>query len=311
LTNAVYYFAMKRGIKVAVCLVGGVVSTVGLSLNAGGAVGDNPYHAIVERNVFDLKPPPPPPSAPTVTNTPPPNVKLTGITSMLGTKRAFFMVAPAAQPGKPPGKEESFIIEEGQRQGVIEVLEINQRAATVRIKNDGNESTLALDTSPKLPSGPGGGGGAPGAPGNPAAPRLPGSLVAPPNNGYNPRSAGGGRSPVPVPNQSQYSQYGGNSDLSTLPSRTMRTGNAIDPLQMLQQQPQQQQPQQQDSLVNSQANLSTEEKYVLMEVERQQTQKQVEAGLLPELPPTPLTPQLNQGNNGNASEPNLPPGRGR
>ena len=293
---------MKRRIKAAVCALGGLLSTVGLPLITSGAVDNNPYHAIVERNVFDLKPPPPPPAAPTVTNTPPPNVKLTGITSLLGVKRAFFMVAPAAQPGKPPGKEESFIIEEGQRQGVIEVLDIDQKALTVKIKNDGNESTLALDTSPKLPSGPGGGGGgAPGAPNNPAAPRLPGSLVAPPNNAYNPRQSAGGRSPVPVPDPGQYNQYGANSGLSTLPSRTMRTGNGIDPMQMLQQsgaaaqpvqQPQQQEPE-----------MSLEQKIVLTEIERQRTQPLVDQGLMPPIPPLQL-PGQNATGAGNPNAPN-------
>ncbi len=82
---------------------------------------EGPYSAIWLRNVFDLKPPPPPtPVNTAVTNAPPPNVELTGITTLLGTKRALFMVQYAPAPGKPAGKDESYILTEGQRQGVLE-----------------------------------------------------------------------------------------------------------------------------------------------------------------------------------------------
>jgi hypothetical protein len=285
---------MKHSAKAAARLFGSVVSAAGIVMTAHGAVDNNPYRAIIERNVFDLKPPPPPVAPPTVTNTPPPNVKLTGITSILGTKRALFMVGAAAQPGKPPGKEESYILEEGQRQGVIEVLEINQKAATVKIKNDGNESVIALDTSAKLPSGP---GGPPALPGLPGAPHMP-TLAAPSNAAYNRQPTGGAG--VPVPNFSQYSQSGANNGngLSTLPTRALRTGNGVDPLQLLGQQPQQAQQAQSDPLQQT-ANLSPEEKYVMMEVERQRTKSLTEAGLLPEMPPTPLSPMLQQNNEGN------------
>ena len=306
---------MKRGIKAATCVLGGVLSATWLAVIANGAVEENPYHAIVERNVFDLKPPPPPPAAPTVTNTPPPNVKLTGITSLLGVKRAFFMVAPAAQPGKPPGKEESFIIEEGQRQGVIEVMEIDQKALTVRIKNDGTESTLALDTSPKLPTGPGGapGGGPPGLPGGAGGrPHMPtAGAPTPANAAYKPAMAGGsgGRSPIPMPNQnSAYNPYGAGAGdgLSSLPSRTMRTGNGVDPLQMLTQttQPQAQPPPQEPEM-------SLEQKVILTEIERQRTQPLVEQGLMPPIPPLEMPGMNNQNQNGTGTGANLPtvPGR--
>ncbi len=145
---------MIRSIKTVICLVTGAVLAIGATAASG--VTHDSYSAIAARNVFDLKAPVLPP---VFTNPPPPaaNIKLTGISSMLGTRRALFLVSAAAQPGKPPGKEESYILAEGERQGVIEVLEVNQKAGIARIRNDGNESVLALDTTAKPASASAGG----------------------------------------------------------------------------------------------------------------------------------------------------------
>src|SRR5690348_6027189 len=117
---------MKRGIITTCCLFGCVALTTSVRAIVAESTDGNHYHAIVERNVFDLKAPPPPVTAAPVTNTPPPNVKLTGITTILGNKRALFMVQEAPVGGKPQ-KEESYILTEGQRQGALEVLEINDK----------------------------------------------------------------------------------------------------------------------------------------------------------------------------------------
>src|SRR5690349_11660904 len=128
---------MKRVGKKAMVVFGSLVltSTVQAAVNEEAPSTGNPYNVIIERNIFDLREPTPPPST-QPTNTPPPNVKLTGITTILGKKQALFMVQEPAMPGKPPSKEESYIIVEGQRQGVIEVVEINlnQKSPNVKIK---------------------------------------------------------------------------------------------------------------------------------------------------------------------------------
>jgi hypothetical protein len=160
---------------------------------------DSPYSAIWLRNVFDLKPAPPPPPPTTATNTPPPNVELTGITTLLGTKRALFMVQESGGPGKPAGKPESYILTEGQRQGELEVLEISPKAKTVRIKVSDLVSTITFKTN-QVAIGPQ--GGAPGVGTLPVGgiPRSPG--FNPP--GFNP--AGG----VPMPARVMRPGGGGN-----------------------------------------------------------------------------------------------------
>jgi uncharacterized membrane protein YgcG len=108
---------------------------------------DAPYTAIWLRNVFDLKPPAAPLSDAVKSNAPPPNIHLTGITTILGNKRALFLVEKSAQPGKPANKPESFILTEGQRQDILEVIKINPELATVNIKVAGVLSTIGFDTN--------------------------------------------------------------------------------------------------------------------------------------------------------------------
>ncbi|HOC53981.1 MAG TPA: hypothetical protein PKI20_00015 [Verrucomicrobiota bacterium] len=102
--------------------------------------GDNPYQAIVDRNVFALKPPPPPPD-PEANKPPPPKILLTGIYEMGGKKRVLMKVAMPARPPEP-AKEVPLTLSEGQREGEIEVLEIDTVARTVKVDNFGTVTSL-------------------------------------------------------------------------------------------------------------------------------------------------------------------------
>jgi hypothetical protein len=114
--------------------------TVACALTAPPA--GNPYEGIVTRNVFGLKPmpvaaapEPPKPQAPKVT--------LTGITTMLGRKRALFK---AQLPAKPPdpAREQSYILAEGERDGDMEVVEIDDKAGSIKVKYLGDSMTVAF-----------------------------------------------------------------------------------------------------------------------------------------------------------------------
>ena len=126
----------------------------------------NQYQEIVDRNLFGLKPPP---SAESQAPPKPemPKLTLTGITTILGNKRALLKTAP--KPGKQgeAAKEESYILAEGQRDGDIEVISIDEKAGIVRLTYGGDPVTLSFEKDgPKGPGGPGGGpqGPPPGAP---------------------------------------------------------------------------------------------------------------------------------------------------
>jgi hypothetical protein len=149
---------------------------------------ENPYQSIVDRNVFGLHPPPPPPS-----NEPPkppiPAINLTGITTILGKKMAFMLIQLPPKPGEQakPGPS-SFTLTEGERDGDIEVISIDEKAGTVKVSEFG---TITNVTFGKLPSTP------------------------------SPSPAVAGLGGVPPPNP-----LGGNQrSIPGLPTRTLRLGN--------------------------------------------------------------------------------------
>jgi hypothetical protein len=136
---------MKRFASVCLPAIGALV----LGTSAAVDADTSPYQRIQARNVFDLRDPPPP-QTPEPPPTPQSKIRLTGITTIFGDKRALLMVQEPATPGKPPGPETSCILAMGQRQGAIEILEINEKAGTIKVSNDGNISVITFDEI-KLP----------------------------------------------------------------------------------------------------------------------------------------------------------------
>ena len=100
----------------------------------------NPYQAIIIRNAFGLKDPPPPPPPPQQTN-PPVNVgalKITLLTTLMGKRAAFVL-----EDGRT--NILSDLLREGERDRSItnlEVLEIDDKARTVRVNYGGLELKL-------------------------------------------------------------------------------------------------------------------------------------------------------------------------
>jgi hypothetical protein len=108
--------------------------------------GANRYQKIPERNLFGLKEIPP--DVPPTNKEPPPalpKVFLTGITTLLGNKIAFFSVQFPTKPGQPAKEQQSLTLAEGQRDEGIELLTIDEIGKQVRINNSGTEMTLNFD----------------------------------------------------------------------------------------------------------------------------------------------------------------------
>ncbi len=151
-----------------------VLSSLAVAWQAAALTEDNQYQAIVQRNVFALKPPPPPPDPNAVPKVDPPNIKLQGITTILGRRQVLGKVL-----AKPPqqAKEQSFVLAEGEREGEVEIVSIDENSGTVKLKNHGSEFTLTMkDDAEKPPAG-----GTPvafAAPGAP--PAIPGMPAVPP-----------------------------------------------------------------------------------------------------------------------------------
>jgi hypothetical protein len=168
----------------------------------------NRYQAIPERNAFGLKPRPvvdsPPTSRPSI-----PKLILTGITTILGNKLVLMKAVP---PGNAPGqaiKEESLMLTEGQRQGDIEVLNIDEKAGSVRVNNSGSIMTLTFEKDgAKLPN-------------TPPLPTTPGGLPLMTNaTAVSPAMA-----PTALPGRRPTHKPG------SLPTRQIRSSNAIGPAQ--------------------------------------------------------------------------------
>ncbi len=184
--------------------------------NAGAVVPSNDpraFDGIPSRNVFGLRAA----QQPSVSNPPPtlPKLILQGITTILGNKRALLKEEPATQPGaKAPSKGEdlSMILTEGQRQGDVEVLQIDEKLGSVKVSNSGTVMTLTFDKDgAKLPSSPPATNPVvhPGFAGNTPRPFAPGSSPTT-NIGSTPRrtprwpmnqttEAGASRSALPTP----------------------------------------------------------------------------------------------------------------
>jgi len=137
---------------------------------------------------------------------PPPPIELKGISSMFGKQQVLFSaIVPGAEPNEPANKT-SFILQVGQSQDDIEVLEINEAAGTIKFRNHGVEEEKSLEkdsakvvaTAPVTPFP----GVVPGKPG-----------VLPPAARVTPSPAGG--STVTVLGSA-------GSSLRNIPSRTMR-----------------------------------------------------------------------------------------
>jgi hypothetical protein len=99
-----------------------------------------PYAVISRRNAFHLKPRPTPvtegPRAPL------PKIHLTGITTIFQDKRALLKVE---LPGKPPNTAQSFILTEGQKDGPLQVLQINEKTALVKVDYLGTVTNLTFE----------------------------------------------------------------------------------------------------------------------------------------------------------------------
>ena len=316
-----FYFAkhysviMKHDERMLMC----TLAAFALCTAANAATSDSsgsPYQGVVERNVFGLKPPPPPPD-PEATKPPPPKIFLQGITTFGGTKRALLKAQMPAKPGEPPKAEQSsFILAEGQREGDIEVLEIDANPpgsvkvndfgtiTTLDFKHNGIQQTAAAPGPGAAPQ-PGGGFGPPGA--KPFGPAGGGAQSIPTTRPMRlPLPAGAAASPasggaMPV--------YASGTTASGSGTPRLALGGTSVPLYgstAAQAQP----PPQAAAPPTSQ--LSAEEQFLMVEAYRERMKQLGQQ--VPPIPPTPLSPGLTPGTPSTGpttTQPNLPPRPGQ
>jgi hypothetical protein len=245
-----------------------------LTFPAAALTSDNPYAAIITRNAFALNPPAPVTNAPAGPVIPPSDIEFRGLSTLLGRPQALINVKSKPKPPETP-KDRSLVMDIGQREGEVELLEINMGEGSVKLRNQGNIVTMNLkDNSPKpqaaagLPTVAPAAAGLPGgvpvpALGRPALP-VPGGVPAAAGN--QPVSLGAPLSPTPAG-----ALPAGNP--SALPVRNLRGGNpsAAAPAQPY--------------IQNDARTLPLEAQYALIEIERERTAEAVKAGKMPPLPP--------------------------
>src|SRR2546421_590363 len=120
----------------------------------GAATSGDTYGGIAARNLFGLHEPPQvqPPEQPKPQL---PRILLTGTTTILGHKMAFVKIQSPQKPGEQPSGEQSFILAEGQRESGVEVLQIDEKAGSIRVNNSGTEMTVAFEKDAgKVAGGP-------------------------------------------------------------------------------------------------------------------------------------------------------------
>lgn len=284
---------------------------------ANAATSDStgsPYQGVVERNVFGLKPPPPPPD-PEATKPPPPKIFLQGITTFGGIKRALLKAQMPAKPGEPPKADQSsFILAEGQRDGDIEVLEIDAKEGTVKVNDFGTITTLDFEHNGiKTPTA---------APGPGAAPQLGGGLALPGAKPFGP--AGGGAQPIPtirpmrlpLPAGAAASPASGGA-MPVYASGTPASGGGTPSLALggtsvplYGSTPAQAQPLPQ-AAASPTSQLSAEEQFLMVEAERERMKQLGLDKKLPPIPPTPLTPGTPTTGPTTTPQPSLPPRPGQ
>jgi hypothetical protein len=133
---------------------------------------NNPYEPIVGRNVFALRPPTPLTNTTATAVVPPAGIELQGLTTILGHPQVLLKIKLPPKPPEP-ARDQSFVLDIGQREGEVEVLSIDMAAGTVQLRNQGKELALNMKDAAK----PAAGAAIPGA--IPPPLRAPGMIPSP------------------------------------------------------------------------------------------------------------------------------------
>jgi hypothetical protein len=186
---------------------------------------------------------------------------------------------PAPKPGET-AKEQYYMLSEGQGEGDIEVLSIDEKGGLVKIKNQGQVVTLDITKdAPKVAAAP------PTAP-TPGMPILPGGLGVPAPTGA-PGVPGGAPT---FPTRTLRLPTSGNA--AGLPGMPGATTGGVQPQAGTVGLPGfgSSSPNYNQQQINPIHQLPVEDQMLMMELERERTKNQVMSGKLPPLPPTRYTP---------------------
>jgi len=96
----------------------------------------------------------------------------------MSVPQAIVVVKPPSMPGKTGARRRNYIMNQGERRGELELVRINMKSGTAKIKLEGVESTISMRTNaPMHAAAPTPGAGLGAVPGPPA-------YTPPPAAGY-------------------------------------------------------------------------------------------------------------------------------
>jgi hypothetical protein len=104
------------------------------------AATENPYQTIVKRNVFGLREPPPPAPPPAVPI--PEDTTELLLTGVVDFRLYRWALITCTERGKAP---RSYTLGVGNREGNLQLLDIDAKAGTVRVLRGSKEVVLSLD----------------------------------------------------------------------------------------------------------------------------------------------------------------------
>ena len=275
------------------CLVLALVFS-GFAFLCYGSMEQDRYGEIIRRNAFNLREPEPPkPPA-----EPPPTIKvnLTGITTILSGKRVFLLVQ---EQGKQP---ESKMLKEGERDGQIEVISIDEIAGSVKVKIGDKETELTFEKDgikpPTTPTAPTPGSGSPSVPSIPGISRPPTSPGMPTTAGMTPAGSvsgsalgtiGGSMPTRPIRSATDLTSTTVASSGGVPSAGSVSVATPTGQGATLQVGTTTRQPVLQPNWPPEQP-VSAEESVIINEAMRLKYQKEIESGRMPPLPPLPGTP---------------------
>lgn len=177
---------MNMNRRSTTALIGGAIA-VAFAFQVYAETKENPYQVIIDRNPFGLREPPPPPPPPTNEPPPPPplDIKLTGISTLLGPAKVFLEFT---DPQTKKVDRPSAMLE-GEIHKNVTIVAIDPENNRVKIKTPDTERWLDFEKNGIKPTGGAtAAAGQPGIPGKPlGVPPAPG--VVPPAPGVAPAGA--------------------------------------------------------------------------------------------------------------------------
>lgn len=118
------------------------VAAAGFVFNAHAVTTNEHYGTIVERNVFRLTAPPIV-EPPKITNdVPEKNIELSGISTVNGQKKAWFIIKPKAGGKDAP---QYVSLAEDMQFEFLKVLSISEKSGEVKVVSSGNSMTLSFE----------------------------------------------------------------------------------------------------------------------------------------------------------------------